>query len=46
MKSGSPKKAPKIVPPSKKNPMFMKENSHANIKQNPMAPMMKKRLSK
>jgi hypothetical protein len=42
----SKKKAPVIVPPSKKNPNFMKENSHADTKQNPMAPMMKKRLSK
>ncbi len=46
MKSGVPRKAPKVAPPSRKHPNYMKENDKAVVKKNPMGPMMKKRLSK
>lgn len=46
MKSGTPKKAPKVSIPSKKRPNYMRENDKADTRKNPMGPMMKKRLSK
>ena len=46
MKSGSPKKAPKVNPPSRKKPNFMRESLHADNRKSPMAPMKRKRLSK
>ncbi len=46
MKSGSPKKAPKIPIPSKKNPNVMKEADTKSRLKSPMAPMKSKRLSK
>lgn len=46
MKSGSPKKAVKVTPPSKKNPNFMRESDDKSQKTNPMSPLSKKRLSK
>ena len=46
MKSGSPKKAPKVLSPSKKKPNFMRENTHSDNRKSPMAPMKKKGLSK
>ena len=47
MKSGTPKKAPKIAIPSKKRPnSFFKENQHATKGKSPMAPLTGKKLSK
>lgn len=46
MKSGAPRKAPKVVSPSKGKPNFMKESDTPNKRQNPQAPMKSKRLSK
>ena len=43
MKSGSPRKAPKVAPPSRKKPNFMRESNN-KIKGNIF--MKKKRLSK
>lgn len=43
MKSGHPRKAPKVPPPSKKKPNFMRE-SDSKVKGNIF--MKKKRLSK
>ena len=45
-KSGTPKKAPKISTPSKKNPMWMKESDNKLQRKSPMLPMKQKRLSK
>lgn len=45
MKSGKPKKAPKVSKYNmKKN--FMKVSDHSDTRKNPMAPMRKKILSK
>jgi len=41
-----PKKAPKVAPPSKKKPNYMKEYDTTVQKKNPMGPMTKKRLTK
>lgn len=46
MKSGKPKKAPKVAIPSKKKPNFMKESDTISRLKSPMAPMKSKRLSK
>jgi len=46
MKSGKPKLAPKIAPPSRKKPNFMNENVHSDSRKSPMQPLKKKRLSK
>lgn len=46
MKSGKPKKAPKVAAPSKSKPNFMREKDVNNKQTSPMAPMTKKSLSK
>lgn len=46
MKSGKPRKAPKVAIPSKKNPMVMREYDTPAIRKSPMLPMKSKRLSK
>ena len=46
MKSGKPKKAPKVSIPSKKNPMFMKEYDNKDKGKGPFAPLSRKKLSK
>ncbi len=46
MKPGTPKKAPKVAAPSRKNPNFMREMDAKSKKTSPMAPMTKKSLSK
>ena len=46
MKSGSPKKAPKVKIFSKKKPMFMRENDVKTQGKSPMAPLTGKKLSK
>ena len=47
MKSGSPKKAPKVSPPSPINGNYMKEYDNSSKKnKSPMSPMTRKRLSK
>ena len=40
------KKAPKVSPPSRKNPNYMKENLKAETRTSPQSPMKKKSLSK
>lgn len=45
-KSGAPKKAPKVAPPSKKAPNYMKEADTKMRLKSPMLPMKQKRLSK
>jgi len=45
-KSGAPKKAPKVAPPSKKAPNYMKEADTKMRLKSPMLPMKSKRLSK
>lgn len=45
-KSGAPKKAPKVAPPSKKAPNYMKEADTKLRLKSPMLPMKQKRLSK
>lgn len=46
MKSGKPRKAPKVKAPSKKDPMYMKESDSKLRRKSPMLPMKSKRLSK
>jgi len=46
MKSGKPRKAPKVAIPSKKRPMVMKEYDTKEFRSSPMLPMKQKRLSK
>jgi hypothetical protein len=46
MKSGTPKKAPKVAPPPKDKPNFMKEMDKVKKGKSPMAPMTGKKLSK
>ena len=46
MKSGKPRKAPKVSIPSKKRPMVMKESDTPALRRSPMLPMKQKRLSK
>ena len=46
MKSGKPRKAPKVKAPSKKDPMYMKESDTPALRKSPMLPMKQKRLSK
>lgn len=46
MKSGKPKKAPKVTIPSRKKPNVMKEADTPSRLKSPMAPMKSKRLSK
>ena len=46
MKTGTPKKAPKVKSPSRKHPNFMRENLHSDSRKSPTAPLKKKRLSK
>jgi hypothetical protein len=46
MKSGKPKKAPKVAIPSRKKPNVMKESDTLSRLKSPMAPMKSKRLSK
>ena len=41
-----PKKAPKVAPPSRKKPNFMKESDSKLNRTSPMLPMKQKRLSK
>lgn len=45
-KSGTPRKAPKVAPPSKKAPNYMKEADSKMRLKSPMLPMKQKRLSK
>jgi hypothetical protein len=45
-KSGAPKKAPKVAPPSRKAPNYMKEADTKLRLKSPMLPMKQKRLSK
>ena len=45
-KSGAPRKAPKVAPPSKKAPNYMKEADTKTRLKSPMLPMKQKRLSK
>jgi len=46
MKSGKPRKAPKVTILSKKDPMYMKESDNKLLRKSPMLPMKQKRLSK
>ena len=46
MKPSKPRKAPKVAPPSKKHPNFMKEGWDGKPSKSPQAPMKKKTLSK
>jgi len=46
MKKDKPKKAPKVAPPSRKKPNFMRESDKMPHRSSPQAPMVKKRLSK
>lgn len=47
MKSGKPKKAPKVAIPPKDKPFaHEKQNDKADTRKNPQAPMTKKKLSK
>lgn len=47
MKSGTPKKAPKVpIPPKDKPFAHEKQNDKADTRKNPQAPMTKKKLSK
>lgn len=46
MKKDKPKKAPKVAPPSKEKPNFMREHDPKIKRKSPMAPMVNKRLSK
>ena len=46
MKSGKPKKAPKVAIPSKKNPNVMKEADTIKTLKSPMSHIKSKRLSK
>jgi hypothetical protein len=46
MKSSKPKKAPKVAPPSREKPNYMRESDTDSKRTNPQAPMTKKRLSK
>lgn len=48
MKSGKPRKAPKVAPPSKKKPNFFRESDKMPVTKgkSPMAPMTGKKLSK
>ena len=46
MKSGSPKKAPKVAPPKPANGNYMKEADKIRGNTSPQQPMKKKRLSK
>ena len=45
MKSGKPRKAPKVKNPKPKE-NYMKENDKSDTRKNPMAPMRQKKLSK
>lgn len=46
MKSGKPRKAPKVKALNPKKPNFMKEADTPSRLKSPMAPMKSKRLSK
>lgn len=46
MKKDKPKKAPKVAPPSRDKPNYMRESDVKSNRQSPQAPMTKKRLSK
>jgi hypothetical protein len=47
MKSGTPKKAPKVsIPPKKKPFAFEKQSDTKSQRKSPMLPMKSKRLSK
>ena len=45
-KSGAPRKAPKIKILPKDKPMYMKESNDKRGRNNPQAPLTRKRLSK
>jgi hypothetical protein len=45
-KSGTPQKAPKVKPPSRKSPNYMKEADTKERLKSPMWPLKQKRLSK
>ena len=45
MKSGKPRKAPKVPSPPKKKPNFMREADTKLRRSSPMLPMKNKRLS-
>jgi hypothetical protein len=46
MKKDKPRKAPKVAPPPKDKPNYMRESDKTPDRKNPQAPMTKKRLSK
>lgn len=46
MKDNTKKKAPRVAPPPKGKPNYMKEYDEKSKKTNPQSPMTKKRLSK
>lgn len=46
MKDNSKKKAPKVAPPSREKPNYMREYDTKSTRKSPQAPMTKKRLSK
>lgn len=45
-KSGAPRNAPKVSPPSKKAPNFMREADTGRTRKSAQTPMVKKKLSK
>ena len=45
-KKDKPRKAPKVAPPPKGKPNFMKVSDKGNTSKSPMGPLAKKRLSK
>ncbi len=46
MKSSKPKKAPKVAPPSREEPNYMREADVKLKRDSAQAPMTRKRLSK
>jgi hypothetical protein len=46
MKDNTKKKAPKVAPPPKDKPNYMREADAGSQRKSPQAPMIKKRLSK
>jgi len=46
MKSGKPRKAPKIAPPNKKKPNFFRESDKPTKGKSPQSPLTGKKLSK
>lgn len=46
MRDNTKKKAPHVAPPPRDRPNYMKEADSGSKRQNPQAPMTRKRLSK